>query len=230
MSESNSSSTSQEKPSGGPVGSGNYTVKEGDCLSSIAYKAGHVWETIWNDPSNSELKSKRKDPNVILAGDRLFIPKLRLKEEARGTDAKHVFEKKGAPIKLRLRFLTDDDPRANEKFEVAVDGAKVGEGTLDGDGRLEVSIPPDGKVAVVHIGEGASLSTHVLQLGGVDPVNEITGIQHRLSNLGYSCQPTGELDDDTREAISRFQKAAGLTVTGEPDENLKSALVKSHGC
>ncbi|MGB9698788.1 MAG: LysM peptidoglycan-binding domain-containing protein [Thermodesulfobacteriota bacterium] len=51
-----------------------YTVKQGDCLSSIGEKYGIFWEKIWNQPKNDKLKEKRKNPNILYPGDVIFIP------------------------------------------------------------------------------------------------------------------------------------------------------------
>jgi len=83
----------------------DYTVKQGDCLSSIAAKYGLFWEKIWNHPKNARLKEQRKDPNILYPGDVVFVPEKEVKEESGATEQRHQFKKKGAPAKLRLRLM-----------------------------------------------------------------------------------------------------------------------------
>lgn len=92
---------------GGPVGSGEYIVQEGDCILSLAARCGHFWKTIWDHPANTELRQARGDPAILLPGDKLTIPPLRLREESKSTDQKHRFVRKGVPLMLRLRFTED---------------------------------------------------------------------------------------------------------------------------
>lgn len=52
-----------------------HKVKKGDTLEAIAKKFKvKKWEVIWNSPENAKLKSKRKLPRQISAGDAVVIP------------------------------------------------------------------------------------------------------------------------------------------------------------
>ena len=117
----------------GPIGAGDYVVKQGECLDSIAFAHGFLRDTLWNDAANAEIKSVRTDPNVLLQGDRLTIPNLRGKEETGATKKRHLFNRKGTPIKLRLQLLGEKDkPRSKEPYLLEIDGvfsikgAKIG--------------------------------------------------------------------------------------------------------
>ena len=91
-----------------PVGLGDYVVREGECLESIAVKHGHFWETIWNDSANQEIRTVRLDHNVLMAGDRLTIKPIRIRQHPGSTETKHKFRRKGVPSTFKIQLLEED--------------------------------------------------------------------------------------------------------------------------
>jgi N-acetylmuramoyl-L-alanine amidase len=198
-----------------PVGTGDYIVSQGDCISSIAAQRGHFWKTVWSDPGNAELRKTRKDPNVLLPGDRLTVPPIRQRLQNCAADQRHRFVRRGEPAKLRLQFKHFGQPRAGAPFRLYVDGRSAREGRLDSEGCLEAGIPGLAGSAQVVVGDGDEQEIYELTLGAIDPVEDIRGARERLANLGYLC-PLGdhEIDEATSSALAIFQKDHDLAVTG----------------
>jgi hypothetical protein len=204
----------------------DYIVNQGECIESIAKDHGLFWETIWNDPKNQKLKQNRKNPNILLAGDKVFVPDLRLKQEPGATETKHRFKKKGVPSKIKL-VLKDQKskPRANVDYVIEIDG-QLYRGKTDAQGQLEYPIPPNAQKGKLIV--GTQSEEYNLNLGNMDPISEISGVQSRLKNLGFNCEVSGKLDDTTKEAIRSFQKRYGLNETGEPDDPTRQKLEQEH--
>jgi hypothetical protein len=212
-----------------------HTVQQGECLSSIAVNYNIPWKKIYNHPQNSEFRRKRPDPNVIFAGDQLYIPDLQLRTEDAATDQNHVFVV--STPKTKISLVVQDEmgrPLANMKYILKISGGSSKDlrytGTTTGEGQIEQGIPSDatnGELRVLAAGAGYSWA---LALGYLDPMDEISGVQHRLHNLGYdtdSASP-GELDDATRAALEAFQYDVNLPVTGDLDDKTKSKLKELH--
>jgi hypothetical protein len=221
--------TSSSQGGSGPVGTGEYEVQQGDCIASIADAHGLFWQTIWNDPQNADLKRVRKNPNILFPGDRVHIPEKDLKWQSRPTEQKHQFVRLGVPEKLEIVVKSADEARANEKYRLVIDGKEF-TGQTDGNGRLKQSIPPGSKMGVLTVGEGAAEQAFEIKLGHMDPIDEISGLQGRLNNLGFDCgEENGELNDVTVAAMQAFQAKAGIPVTREPDQATRDALASEHG-
>ncbi|HUI55331.1 MAG TPA: peptidoglycan-binding protein [Bryobacteraceae bacterium] len=203
-----------------------YTIQQGDCLASIAFEYGFFWKTIWDHAENRQLKTKRKDPSVLYAGDVLFIPEKQTKEEPRATDQRHTFVHKGIPEKLHIILKAGDDPIANMDYIMSIDG-KLVSGTTGGDGDLEQPIVPNAKQAKLWL--GPKHLEYEIRLGNLDPLDEIEGVQARLNNIGFPC---GEVDGVkgpvTTAALKRFQRSQGLTESGEIDQKTLQALEAAH--
>jgi hypothetical protein len=207
-----------------------HTIAEGDCIVSLAEANGLLWQSIWDHPSNAELKAKREDPNILLPGDILFIPEKRIKEQQKGTDQTHKFVRLGTPAKVRLRLLDfERKPRKNVRYVATVDDNRT-EGTSDADGMIEFYAKPTAREVHLILTENGRREEHRLQLGHMDPADSLSGVQRRLHNLGYDCGgEDGTLGDATRAALRAFQQERELPITGEADDATQSALRELHG-
>ena len=222
-------SGASQQPGAQPVGSGNYVVKQGECIESIALAHGFLPDTLWNHPDNAQLKQERKDPSMLLPGDRVQVPDPRPREEQAADSQRHRFRRKGLPSKLRVRILRSGEPRKNEPYTLNVDG-KLSKGKTDGQGQVEVKVPPHAQRATLIVGaDEAEQQTFELRLSRLDPMASITGVQQRLDNLGYPCPVSGELDEPTRSALADFQRTCDLEATGEPDQKTRDRLAGEHG-
>jgi hypothetical protein len=205
-----------------------HKVQSGDCVSSIAFNAGFFAGTLWELPENADLKQQRANLNVLRPGDIVYIPDKRDKMHKGNTDARHIFRRKGVPARLALRIVRGDAPRANLPYLLIIDRHKI-TGTTNGNGEISVTLIPNAKSGVLQVGVGADMDEYTLQLGHLQPVDTILGVQRRLSNLGYFCQgEDGELGPYTKAAICDFQQEHNLTVTGEMDAAFTATLVKVH--
>lgn len=220
----------EKKVTNGPVGDGPYLVKAGECISSIAKQTGHFWETIWNDGANSAVKEARKNPNVLLPGDRLTIPEFQEKQESIAPEARHRFKRKGEPSKFTMKFYRDGKPRGGVKYEISIDGRKPILGSTDPDGQISVPIPGDAHRATLKLGEPPDLEIYDLNLGTIQPISELAGVQMRLNNLGFEAGPAdGIWRSDTANAIALFQEENDMAPTGKLDETTRAAILEAHG-
>ncbi len=204
-----------------------HRVQQGECLTSIAEQYGFFWQTLWDHPENARLRDQGRHPNTLMPGDVVHIPDKRMASYTRRTGARHTWKVKGIPAKLRVQILEDDRPRANEPFVLDVGGA-ITMGTTDGSGFVVANVPPRATQGVLTVGEGETATEYVVRLGHLDPFDTVSGVQARLTNLGFHCEVTGSLDDTTREALRAFQAQHGLAVTGDADGATMSRIRDLH--
>ncbi len=200
----------------------DYVVNAGDCLSSIAEQYGFLWKTLWE--ANPELKSLRKNPNVLYPGDVVKIPDQVEKNEPCATDRRHIFVKKGTPAKFRLILERHNVPLAHRRYVMEIDG-KLFEGHTDETGKLEISINPAARNGHLRLPDDRLECE--LDLGELDPADELKGIQQRLQNLGFlDSEPNGEMNEDTQAALLYFQSSVNLPATGELDDATRNRLLQ----
>jgi N-acetylmuramoyl-L-alanine amidase len=213
-------------------GGKEYVVKQGDCLSSIAYQHGLPWEKAWNHPNNKDLRELRKDPNVLYPGDRVFVPGHQLRWETCVSGAKNCFVRTRSAKRLQFALKgADGAARAGLTFSIEIDGGRVSlSGTTDGQGIVACEVPPNAQRGRLTVEDGGEKEHYDLLFGHLDPVSEISGIQARLNHLGFWCgAPDGKLSPRTSAAIARFQEANGLHPTGDLDDGTRNVLMDAYG-
>jgi Putative peptidoglycan binding domain len=129
-----------------------HTVKAGECMAQLAAFYGFAsWKTLYDDPGNEALRKKRPNPNLLAPGDVVTIPDKKPKELEVKAGASHRFKVALPKAKLRiyLRGLVGEKLAA-AKYKLEIDG-KTLEGTTDGEGLLELSIPPQAMTAKLEV-------------------------------------------------------------------------------
>lgn len=209
-----------------------YSVKRGDCLSSIAARFGFAnYKDIYEHPKNEALRARRKDPNVIHPGDTIFIPDRQPKAVSCATGKVHSFELKRPQKYLRVVLQNHlGEPMVNTPYQLGF-GATIIEKRTGDDGLIEELVP-------IELAE-ATLTIHglrrTLKIGDLNPIEHadegLSGIKARLTNLGFDTMGlSAEMDEDTSDAIMAFQDINGLERTGKVDEALVARLKEKYEC
>ncbi len=221
-----------------------YTVKQGDYLAKIAKAHGLAdWRRIYNDPQNASFREKRPDPDLLFPGDQLFIPDKKLQETTCHTENKYTFtiqrpkyeiqmtmrDEEGSPIpllkyELKTNMKTyqrhiEDGPEIKSHLQAGLIHETID--TEEESGQLKVWLK-DGD-------DEPDFQTEI-KVGHLDPVEEITGLQGRLNNLGYDCgNVDGTLGPKTANALKQYQTDHHLAVTGKADAATMAALTAQYG-
>jgi hypothetical protein len=211
-----------------------HVVQKGDCLASISkYYGFKDWKPIHDAPENQSLWESRKDPHILYPGDEVTIPEPRVKEESGATDASHKFKVKRKKVWFRVVARGRmGKPMVGKKYKLFV-GAEELEGTTGGDGLIEREIQADATQVQVKVWpypdhQDVTWDMHV-DLGYLDPDEEISGLKGRLNNLGFQCGEADDvMDEETAEAIRAFQDHHKLERTGEFDGPTKQKLLQKH--
>jgi N-acetylmuramoyl-L-alanine amidase len=214
---------------------GIHVVRQGECLSSIAYHARlPSWRTIYNHPNNAAFKTKRSNPNLIYPGDEVYIPDPELKTSDHPTDAKHKFVIRTDPTYLNLCIQDEsNDPYKLVKYRLELTHDLHFEGTTDDHGWIKQKIPPWAEIGTLTIwpdssDDDFSLSWEV-KLGHLDPLETISGVKGRLNNLGYDCGEVNSVKDEQYlAAVRQFQSDNDLKVDGIVGPHTREALHREH--
>lgn len=218
---------------------GYHVVQQGEWVSRISAQYGIAdWRKVWNHPKNSALAEKRQEPNVVYPGDRLFIPELELRQEVRPTDKRHQFQLPTGKKKIKFVLANwNHEPRAGVPCALEINKQLWGSRTkTDEQGKVEFEIPEWVTVSRLLVGADGS-EFYEIRVGHLDPIDEASGYQQRLSNLGFNPGAIDGIDGPrTKAAIRAFQDhenyLAGsevLKVDGIMGPQTKARIEQRHG-
>ena len=209
-----------------------HTIVQGECIAKIADKYGFFPDTIWSLAENAKLREQRKDMYVLAPDDQVFIPVKRINSISVTPGTQVKIRHNGVPEILRIRFLKHDDtPRKGIAYLLSVKTVAEGvlpdlKGTTDDKGFVDEPIPPSAVFAKIVLGKQKRQEVHEFDLGYVDPIDTVAGVQSRLNSLGYLCgKEDGELGQRTRAGIKAFQNEKEIEQTGEMDDRTQKALM-----
>jgi hypothetical protein len=198
-----------------------YVVRQGDYLDKLAHLYGFRADEVWQHDANRALRERRPSPSLLAPGDVLHVP---IDPSERGVE---VYPKQANRYRARtplvevtvvLRDEAGEPSCVGEAFAAFVRGERV-EGVVAEGGRVRLSVPvTESEVTVVLERLGVVMPVRV---GHLDPLDEASGVRHRLDHLGYD---TSDLDEATRA----FQRAHELEPTGVVDEATRRALRRGH--
>ena len=204
------------------------TAKQGDCFINICKQEGFFWETVWNLPENQQLRQKRKKLNILKKGDQIYIPDFDIKEVSGQTEQLHKFVVHNMLIDFTLTLLNLGKPRANEDYTLKIGGFIYRKGRTDETGTLTEKIPSKTSRGLLLLGENQEEIE--INFGYLDPIEEISGVQTRLRNLGfYQGIVNDEIDLETTEAIAEFQRSVKISGEGELNDETRQKLIEVHG-
>jgi hypothetical protein len=205
-------------------------IESGDCLSSLAFENGFFWETLWNE--NSEMHQPERTPFHLIRNELVRIPDRRPGNFDAKVDRKYRFRRRGVPAKLEVRLVDyRGRPKAGRAYTIEGDGFSR-PGTTDDDGWIKERIRPDLREVMVRLkpADGEDDFEYRFEVGDLEPVTQLRGVQQRLRNLGYFggvCD--GSQTEELKAAVRDFQAALGWAdPSGSIDDNTRQALRDAH--
>jgi hypothetical protein len=211
-----------------------HTVKKGECLSSLAHKYGFDDPNIiYSHPQNAPLKQMRSNPNVLRVGDRVHIPDRQDSSEQVNDGSRHTFRAGG--LRTHLRFVIEDfegNALAGKEYELEVGMASFS-GRTGAEGLVENLVPASemrGRLTVWLDDSKTSFLVWNLELGTLEPHDEIRGMQARLNNLGFPCgKVDGLVGPKTRAAVQAFKKKNGIGDNDTIDDATQNKIRDVYG-
>lgn len=198
----------------------DYVIRQGDCFASIAARHGVNVQALVGRGDNRRYQRDGQSPHHLRPGDVIEVPEQppnRAAEFSSGGAKTFVVDVPLVDFALRMIDL-DNHPWKDKRWTLEADHTSY-EGRTDGDGWIRQQIPATarvGELCVFREDADEEPWRFPLRFGGMDPFDDEDGAIHRLQNLGHSSAHCGK--QGLTHAVTSFQTAEGLPVTGELDQ------------
>lgn len=219
-----------------------YIIRHGDHLRRVCFERGLDPDAVWAHGDNADLRARRPSMDVLAAGDLVWLsdsPQTGLDFQGGSTNR---YKATVPTTRVHLVLQRDGEPLAQEPYRVEGLRAPL-EGVTGDDGAVAFDAPITAREAKLLLPKRNAV--HPIVIGGLDPVEEDSGVRQRLAHLGYLGFVSGHLTDldlvaarpsparhaDTdaqRTAIEHFQRDHNLEVTGVLDDTTRAALESAH--
>jgi N-acetylmuramoyl-L-alanine amidase len=213
-----------------------HTVAQGETLLRIAKQYGYqTSKALYNHPSNAEFKALRPDPNLIYPGDKITIPPKKEKFIPLRTNSINSFVVQNEKEYFRLQVSYDDGDDVAGKRVVLNIGSQTIDTVLQSDGLIEIELNNNDALTGtvdLYLNEGETTPTKSfnVQIGNLDPIETLSGVQGRCNMLGFNCGTVDGVNGaKTKAGVREFQRAQQLQVDGIAGPVTKSRLVYVYG-
>ncbi|WP_165729569.1 peptidoglycan-binding protein [Pseudoalteromonas sp. 31A1] len=213
-----------------------HTVAQGETLLRIAKQYGYqTSKALYNHPSNAEFKALRPDPNLIYPGDKITIPPKKEKFIPLRTNSINSFVVQNEKEYFRLQVSYDDGDDVAGKRVVLNIGNQTIDTVLQSDGLIEVELNNNDALTGtvdLYLNEGDTTPTKsfAVQIGNLDPIDTLSGVQGRCNMLGFDCGTVdGVMGKKTRIGVKEFQYEHDLDIDGIPGPKTKAKLQQVFG-
>lgn len=211
-----------------PLADAEHVVADGDCILSLAIRAGVPAEAVWNHSRNAALRQTRASPAALTRGDRVYVPEPRRKTISGTTNRTHEFYR-ALSLRLRIRLVDLGKPLRGATCTLSIGGEEQIT-TVDASGIADFTIAPDHEFAKLSVDIGGREIYYALQIGHLDTHTSERGACQRLKNLDDTEQdPDGPSAPWLKEALLHFQERVGLPATGKLDPKTIETLRSKHG-
>lgn len=223
-----------------------YVIQPGDTVLTIALLHELEPRDIVNHDKNRAMFSERhRDPHMLAPGEIVYIPPPPAPTPSVSPRSANTFTATVPKVHLHLQFECEKGPLAGEAFRIEApvvlttarrrDLTQPLEGNLDGEGKVSLEVPA--LIGSFVLRFPARNTEHEVIVGGLDPLDQPSGVNARLTHLGFLpldqtlADPYRfETEESAKQTLKRFQSAYQLEATGSADGRTLDALKNAHGC